>query len=472
MTAHHPLTPSGRTLLAAITFAAGAIVGDSSHAAEPSKPECAALENWAVTIDEEDRVAPVEGSRAWIPQAFLEPAFAELFGVPALSWSYDAAGDMSAHVLECGHAAGNAGRMDARKALYDARGYFVSNLRGVLNQQARQEAAAQRAAEREKERREREAAASKLAAERAAERERQEAELRAQRAAQARARAEAQAEAQRQAQERPRPERQRQGTSGPAASTAGNVSDEGEAPISDYGEKLVADYRKKIAETEDSAASLQRLARWEQEIRQRIPKFAGDEAATALLEQIAAKLAPIRAATADGFMRSIDSVSIASDRTFVARIEEKVARAAKLDLTPEQFATIEAHARSRQQPRADRALAAAEEALDEFPESLKGLDALQEDFGEMRADIVDRGSEAARTSYLAAARARLTEIAREALPEFEEFVDGLEDEWWSMPAIELTAVGKDGFEEVDADVRTAYDAIIAAKRRRIEDAQR
>jgi len=467
MTAHHPLTPSGRTFLAAITLAAGVILAASSHAAEPNKPECAALENWAATIDEEDRVAPVEGSRAWIPQAFLEPTFAELFGVPALSWSYDAAGDMSGHVLECGHAAGNAGRMDARKALYNLRGYFVSNLRGVLNQQARQEAAAQRAAEREKERREREAAAAKLAAERAAERERREAELRAQREEQQRARAEAQAEAQRQAQER-----QPQGTLGPAASSGGVVSDKGEVPVSDYGQKVVAEYREKIAEAEDSAASLQRLARWEREIKQRVPKFAGDEAATALLEQIAAKLGPIRTATVDGFKRSIDSVSITSDRTFVARIEEKVALAAKVDLTPEQFAAIEAHARSRQQPRADRALEAAEEALDAFPESMKGLDALQADFVQMRADVVDRGSEAARTSYLAAARARLTEIAREALPEFEEFVNGMEDEWWSIPAIELTAVGKAGFEEVDAEVRAAYDAIIAAKRRRIADAQR
>jgi hypothetical protein len=243
---------------------------------------------------------------------------------------------------------------------------------------------------------------------------------------------------------------------------------------SDKGEALVAEYRKKIADTEDSAASLPFLARWEQEVKLRIPRLAGEEAAAALLEQIAAKRAPIRVATVDGFKRAIDVAAerLASDRMAVIRIEEKVETASKVDLAPEQFAEIESHARMRQEPRANRALAAGEQALEEFPESLKGLDGLQKDFQEMRRVVVDRGSEVARSSYLEGTRLRLTEIAREALPEFRQFVEGLPDEPLSITTIKLTAIGKEGFEEVDADVRAAYDAVITAKRQRIMKAHR
>lgn len=184
---------------------------------------------------------------------------------------------------------------------------------------------------------------------------------------------------------------------------------------SDKGDALVAENRKKIADTEDSAASLPFLARWEQEVKSRIPRLAGEEVAAALLEQIAAKRAPIRVATVDGFKRAIDIAAerLASDRMAVMRIEDKVETASKVDLAPEQFAEIEFHARMRQEPRANRALAAGEQALEGFPESLKGLYGLQENFQEMRRVVVDRGSEVARSSYLEGARLRLTEIARE-----------------------------------------------------------
>lgn len=162
-----------------------------SRAAEPRKPDCEALEEWALTIDDKARAIPIDGSRAWIPQAMLDPAFAELFELPALEWTYDSAQDVGAHIYECGQAAGRAGRRDGRNTLYALRGYVISNLRGVLTQHARAEAAAQQAAEREEQRREREAAAADLAAKRLAERERREAELRTQRTAEARTRADA-----------------------------------------------------------------------------------------------------------------------------------------------------------------------------------------------------------------------------------------------------------------------------------------
>ena len=124
------------------------------QAAEPDVqvPDCPALESWASAIDGDDHWVPVEGSRAWVPRAFQEPSFAAMFGVPALEWSTDDAETVAAHLYECGQQAAKDRRIDARNALYKARGYMISKLRGVLHARDKAAALAAREAERESER--------------------------------------------------------------------------------------------------------------------------------------------------------------------------------------------------------------------------------------------------------------------------------------------------------------------------------
>ena len=96
---------------------------------------------------------PVEGNRAWMPKAFQDPAFAELFGMPAMEWSVDDTQALRAHLRACGREAAKARRKDARNALNAASGYVGGNLRGVLSAAASQKQLAtqdaQRAAQRQ-----------------------------------------------------------------------------------------------------------------------------------------------------------------------------------------------------------------------------------------------------------------------------------------------------------------------------------
>jgi hypothetical protein len=121
----------------------------SAQTAEITKPDCAALEDWAAGVDGEDHWLPLEGYRGWLPRAFQEPAFAQLFGVPALEWQVEDANEMAAHVFACAKQAANERRIDVRDALYAARGYLTSNLRGVLGRQKTMAARAEREAQRE-----------------------------------------------------------------------------------------------------------------------------------------------------------------------------------------------------------------------------------------------------------------------------------------------------------------------------------
>ena len=127
-----------------LLFASGAAAQNALE-----KPDCAALEAWAAAIDGEDRWLPLEGYRGWLPRSFQDPAFAELFGAAALDWRVEDAKEMAAHVFACGKQAAAERRIEARNALYAARGYFISNLRGLLGRQETMAARAKREAERE-----------------------------------------------------------------------------------------------------------------------------------------------------------------------------------------------------------------------------------------------------------------------------------------------------------------------------------
>jgi len=400
-----PIAPAARSALAlaAVIVATMTLAGAGLAADSVVKtPDCATLESWAIGIDGKDRVMPVEGNRAWIPKAFQDPAFAELFGVPALEWTATDTKAVGDHIHACGRTAAKERRKDARNALNAARGYIGGNLRGVLGAAERQQQLTTQEAQRTSRRQSREQAQ--------ADRQRAEAQRRTER-------------------ERPAARRDAEPQQRRSQRTVQTSNQKATAPVPQdaaSGEQLVADYRSKIEKLENFVDSLHFLSRWEREIPQKVTPRAGKAEADKLLELAAAKRKSISAFIVTAAKKSIDAAEekTETDRQALDRIERVSINIVNANLTREQVEEVQAYAHERQLALADRELAAAEKKLGDYPETMKGLDKLQRAVRLARTGVLSRGSDAARGSYLKAARARLTEIAAEALPEFEEALAG------------------------------------------------
>lgn len=470
----HAIRPVARsaaaTVLAVLAYGGSALAAE----AEVKKPDCATLEKWAAGIDGKDQVRPIKSSRASIPRAFQDPAFAELFGAPALAWKAEDAKAVGAHVYKCGRAAAKARRREARTALYRARGYFTGGLRGVLSAQEQAENTAKRADEEAARRKARTASRARRAeaqrtamaeeeAKRRAEREREEAaRLEERTRAAGRVRREArQAESGRLAR---RSERHAPTPRGQAAAPA--------APEKVSGDAMVADYRAKIEALENLPDSLRFLDRWEREIRRKVPPVAGKAESAKLLKFAAAKRQSIGEAMVTAAKKGIDDAEkrTDTDRQALDRIERIATTFGGVGLPREQVTAVRAYARQRQVPFADRELAAQTRKLDDYPETMKGLDRLQQAVHVARTGVLSRGSDAAKASYMKAAGARLTDIAEAALPEFKTAIAGLPESPMGLRATEMTVVSQKGFQEVAPNVRAEYEAVLNQRREAIAGA--
>ena len=143
-----------------------------NEATELVTPECEALEEWAATVNPRERYTPLPNNPTWAPKAFGEPAFAEVFGKPALELTKDEVDAIGAHIRECQQAATREKRYDAQKSLNLARGMLVGRLTSLIS--AAEGMAKSRAAKEEAEKAHRE----NLAAQREYERQKGEAAVR------------------------------------------------------------------------------------------------------------------------------------------------------------------------------------------------------------------------------------------------------------------------------------------------------
>lgn len=485
------LLSSLRSICASLGLAATILLPNSAASAELEKPDCAALEQWAGSIDGEDHWLPLEGYRGWLPRAFRDPAFEQLFGVPALEWRVEDAKEMAAHVFACGQEAAGQRRNDARDALYAARGYLISNLRGVLG---RQETMAARA-------------------ERDAQREAEEAERRRERAKQERARAEARQQQRdatieqalaavldqpaspqllrtlavlrevdvlnsqdfEQARRRVgqkalmlmiRLRQQGSGTQDP------RVAPKIEARYAALRDELVEDYRSRVAGLDDSTQSLHRLDQWRQEVGRQLAGMFGPDTTSELLEEMAVKRASVQQGIFARAKRLIDDAEGNSDSEMaeLELIDRIVVNSRNAGLTRQQLAEVQAYAAARQQALAEGLLETARVELDSYPETLEGLDKLRQDLIAARQGPLTRAGEAALSDYMAAGRARLTEIAAEALPEFERELAGVAASREGLKRLDATLVSEAGFDQVGDDVRADYLAALEARRTDISDA--
>lgn len=132
--------------LAALATMACVVPGSADDVVEP---QCAALEEWSVTVDPKQRITPLQGNSAWMPQAFAAPGFAALFGKPALDLTKPEIARLSALFRDCQKAATKEKRYAAQKSLNAARGMLVGRLARIVTARAGMDAMAegQKAAE-------------------------------------------------------------------------------------------------------------------------------------------------------------------------------------------------------------------------------------------------------------------------------------------------------------------------------------
>ena len=96
------------------------------------------LAAWSGSVDPNARWEPFsENRRLWLPEAMAQPAFAELFGKPAVEWTQADVASARATWNGCIQKAKKARDRDQQKLLQDARRYLTGNLRGVARYQER-----------------------------------------------------------------------------------------------------------------------------------------------------------------------------------------------------------------------------------------------------------------------------------------------------------------------------------------------
>lgn len=418
-------------------------VAGNSQAAEPIKPECEALETWAATVDPRDRYTPLPGNNTWAPTAFGEPAFAELFGKPALDLTRDELDEMGGHIGDCQKAATQAKRYDAQKALNVARGMLVGRMTNVLTaaegmaearevEKAAQDAHRKREAARlAQEQRQREESLSNylgklLGQPDSPELLRDLALLRSDQL----------------------PSRNRLHT--PFARNFrdqffrwnksprdADIADPIEARIAELREPLLADLESRIEALPSNGEGLRTLNEILDEAYRRMGPALSEADRERLQGRTAERREAMRADITRLSKRNIANLpeTMEGFRT-LQRWDNGIKR---MDLTPEQRSEIAEAARTRQVAIADTVLAKVQADLHEIPETLDGLRQLDE---VARVATQPRlvASDSVREAFYEALKDRRAEIRREALPEFEarmaalpESRKGLEqaDEWVS-----------------------------------------
>lgn len=99
---------------------------------------CDELAKWSETVDPKDRWEPfAENNRIWLPSAMSKPEFKALFGKPALDWTQADVESARSVWNGCIQQAKKARDNDLRNLLQNSRGYLTTNLRNVARYQER-----------------------------------------------------------------------------------------------------------------------------------------------------------------------------------------------------------------------------------------------------------------------------------------------------------------------------------------------
>lgn len=151
----------------------------------------------------------------------------------------------------------------------------------------------------------------------------------------------------------------------------------------------------------------------------------------------------------------------------IAEIDAIVGGAANMGLDTEQRRDLVDHARYRQKTLANDVLNdAAETQLPALPENLAGIKELNAIGNRMLQGVVQKADREVVQKFVAASDARLAQIGRKALEEYEQALTRLPANEAGLAEVEREVADKEGWVDMEEQVRGEY--IAAAKARRDE----
>ena len=429
-------------------------------------PACGPLLGFLHGIDPERLWQPPPVRNARLPAVFAGEAFADTFGVGAMEMTREQASAVGARIYECGQVAGS---RDQRDVFYGARRYFVSNLRMALDMRAQEAERERRAAERA--RAEAEAENARIAALLAPLLDRPDSpELLVALSSIAKAEPD-DLSAQRRLGRRHGSEvnqlfagLRNAGIAMSDPRVAGPLA----ARMAPLRETVRNDLGARIAAAGEDTEGLSSLRDIEFTLAGRLGAALSNPQREALSARLAARLREVESAVIADLERTIDAAAGADDpRAGLDAIGRVITGTGAAALSPEARRALAAHARPLRGELAGRLLDARRAALGEVPDTLDGLQRLIRDLASASRPPLALAPEAARTRYTEAATARLSRIARRALPEFEAALAALPDTAEGQRFAENSFVSEPSFDLVPARERARYREAVSARREAI-----
>jgi len=426
--------------------------------AEVKKPDCAAIEPWALTIDSKDRWNPNPAQkRFWLPSAFKGAEFEALFGAPATAWTLDDVNAIRPLLQNCAREARKAKRIDAQKAFNAARGFVSGNLKNYVVQTARTGATIDKNLDALLDLPDSPQMLQVLAVLRAVEAGDKNALRRTQQqiaqigGAEAKAARQIINSAYRQtpkayaADTLPRLEERYQ-------ALRSTVLDEAEDRLTAHGAGPagLADIDSSLAGVRDEFGT-----GLSQEDYAQLEQVATAERAALHQEILTAANARI-----DGL--AAEPASIAGAADIVAEVSPS--------LDGDSRSQLQDHAAARQRAIAGEVLTGAEGALAEFPETLAGIEALDAHVAKTVGAVTGHVGDDRIAAFRAKADARRGALAKTALPEFERRIAGLGDEPPGLAALDKAAAKVAAWPGLAPEVRGGYDKAVAERRAAMETA--
>jgi hypothetical protein len=149
----------------------------------------------------------------------------------------------------------------------------------------------------------------------------------------------------------------------------------------------------------------------------------------------------------------------------IPEVDRIVSETAKMGLDIQQRRDLVNHARSRQRILANEVLNhAAEKELPVLPNTLAGIKELNSISSRMLQGIVQKADKEVIQKFVTASDARLAEIGRTALPEYEKALARLPESESGLAQAAREVADKEGWGDMEEQVRGEYVAIAKARR--------
>jgi len=448
---HHALTIAG---LCAISV----LVAIEPARAEVTKPSCEAAEPWALAIDPKDRWNPNPAQkRFWLPSRFQGAEFEGLFGLPVTEWTLDDVNAIRPLLRNCAKAALKAKRIDAQKAFNAARAFVSGNLKNYIVQTARAGANLDKNLDALLDL----ADSPQLLQVLAVLRDLEAGDKKALRTSQRRIAQVGGAEAK--AARQIVTAAYRQTPDNFAADTLPRLDER----YQDLRTLYIEQAEDRLAEHPSGPAGLAGIDVTLAGVRDELG-FGVTPQDYARLDAVAEdERAALRREILDDAKADIDALAVAP-----ASIDEAAAIVARTSpsLDADADGALRSHAEARQQAVAEAILANAEAGLAGFPATLAGIGELDRHVADILGVVAGHLDEGRIESFRSAANGRRSEIADDALPEFEAFVAGLGNDPAGLEGLNAEAARVEAWDGLDPDIRAGYEAAVTKRRTEMEGA--